>query len=446
MGTISVKLCLAVFTLSLLAGCANDSENDVVLSAQSLGEKESGDMRDRRGEIVIGATAPLSKPGSVVSGAVMLVAFSMATNEINAKGGILGKHLRVVVKDTAGLPHKGTSEAESLITEHKVVGIVGEYHSAVALAISDVAHRHHVPVIFVDTYVDAITASGYPEIFRIAPTSSFTAEMDAKWLAEVGDYNGDGKLVGVIIAENTDYGVGQAEKARKFFPEYGVAPIILYTDVPSSDFLDTVTEMKSLNHVPDAVFIKVTGESSLLLQARLINAGLGPSSETIVVANQVALDHTSYWENVPNGTYAVVPRVGPWKSTATEAGIEFAEKYYDTFGRWPEAYAFTAYDSLFLMADAIERAGNLDPDAMISALEQTDLELTAGVYSFPYGAENVPGGYIPRYMWHQWPHVPLLFLQYTKANQHSDDMAVVWPKKYRTISGKPIVRPDIQFK
>jgi branched-chain amino acid transport system substrate-binding protein len=92
------------------------------------------------------------------------------------------------------------------------------------------------------------------------------------------------------------------------------------------------------------------------------------------------------------------------------------------------------------MADAIERAGSLDPDAIIQALEETDMELAAGRYYFPYGIKNPPSGDVPDFMWHQWPDVPLLFLQYTEPNQHSDDVEVIWPAAYRTTDG-PIVQP-----
>ena len=93
------------------------------------------------------------------------------------------------------------------------------------------------------------------------------------------------------------------------------------------------------------------------------------------------------------------------------------------------------------MADAINRAGSLDPDAIIAALEETNFEGAAGTYSFPFGSANPPADAgEPVFMWHQWPEVPLLFLQYTESGQSSDDIAVIWPATYRTSDG-PVVRP-----
>jgi len=434
---------LLLLILSLVA-CQNGASNATVDSGSLPDDRCTPTDINQVDEVMIGATVPLSPPGSAASGEVMQVAFNIAVSDINAAGGILGKPVRLIIKDTAGQPELGTTVAKELITTDCVVAIVGEYHSAVALTINEVAHDYHIPVIFAETYSDDITAKGYPETFRIAPTSTFTAQMDAKWLAEVGDYNGDGKLFAVVVAENTDYGAGQIEKAQTWFPEFGIELAVVNIDdidVPSEQFEVAIAEIKGLNRTPDAIFIKVTGERSYHLQQQMTDAGLGPNADTIMVANQVALDHEAYWQNVPDGAFAVVPRIGPWSSIATDAGLEFAGKYSQTFDRWPEAYAFEAYDSLMLMANAIERASSLDTDAIIAALEKTDVPLTAGHYTFPYGSQNPAGGYVSDFMWHQWPDVPLLFLQYTAANQHPDEMKVIWPEGYRT-TDQAIIRSD----
>ncbi len=392
-------------------------------------------------EIVIGVTIPLSEPGAASAGQVMQTAFNFAIEDINAAGGVLGKQLRVIVGDTKGLPEEGTEVAEQLITQDCVVAIVGEYHSAVGLTVMEVAHQYRIPVIFAETYSDDITASGYPEVFRIAPTSTFTAQMDAKWLADVGDYNGNGIISAAIIAENTEYGVGQIDKAETWFPEFGITSEVIFVDLPTGDFSSVINAIRALEIMPDAILVKVTGETSYGLQRQIIEAGLAPNDQTMLVANQVALNHEEYWQQVPDGAYVVVPRIGPWRSTITDEGARFVQRYQEVFDRWPEPYAFEAYDSLRLIADAINRAGSLNPDPIIKALESADIELTSGQYSFPYGIENPAGGYVPEFMWHQWPDVPLLFLQYTAPNQHSNDMAVIWPSTYRTIAN-PIIRPS----
>ncbi|HSH02401.1 MAG TPA: ABC transporter substrate-binding protein [Anaerolineae bacterium] len=413
----------------------------LVVGCQGAGGVDRGEVIDtRRGacvlgglseaeEVVIGAIMPLSAPGAAGSGEVMKVAYEIAAEEINGEGGIGERPLRLVVRDTAGSPEVGSEVVRDLIENECVAGIVGEYHSAVGLAVNEIAHEYGVPIIFAETYNDDITAKGYAETFRIAPTSTFTAQMDGKWLAEVGDYNGDGLMLAVVIAEDSSYGEGQIERAETWFPEFGISLEVI---VVGDDFGGVAEAIGALRHKPDAIFIKVTGDDSYQVQNVLQAAGLGPNGTSLVVANQVALQGDAYWEAVPKGAYVVVPRIGPWATTVTAKGEAFVAKYQAVYDRWPEAYAFEAYDSLWLMADGIERANSLVGGEIVAALEETDLELAAGRYRFPYGSANPAGGYVPEFMWHQWPDVPLLFVQYTEIGQSPEEMAVIWPSLYRT--------------
>jgi len=436
--TFLLQIMLIVATLSLFA-CQQETPPEPV-STPIPGRCAATNVDDVK-KIPIGVMVPLSQPGSVAGGQAMEVAFNIALEDINASGGILGKPVHIIIGDTRGTPEVGTDVAEHLIADECVVALVGEFHSAVGLTIMEVAHKYHTPVIFAETYSDDITASGYPEVFRIAPASTFTAQMDAKWLAEVGDYNVDGNITAVIVAENTDYGTGQIEKVKKWFPEFGITPEVIMVDLPINDFSAVIADIQKLATIPDAVFVKVTGETSYILERQIIKASVAPNNQTILVANQVALDHETYWSEVPDGNFVVVPRIGPWASTATVIGFQFAEKYREINDRWPEPYAFESYDSLMLMANAINRAGTLEPDAIIKALEESDVELASGRYTFPYRSDNPAGGFVPEFMWHQWQDVPLLFLQYTAPNQNSSEMEVIWPSMYRTVN-MPIVRPN----
>lgn len=157
-----------------------------------------------------------------------------------------------------------------------------------------------------------------------------------------------------------------------------------------------------------------------------------PTAETICIANQVAINSEEFWTNVPDGNYCSFRKVGLVPSLANDVTLAFEEKYRERFDRFPESYALEAYDSLMLMANAIETAGSLDPDEIIAALEATDITLAQGRYHFPYGTQNPVPADQPDWMWHQWPDVAVLFLQYFEEGQSADDAAVVWPPQYQT--------------
>ena len=98
-----------------------------------------------------------------------------------------------------------------------------------------------------------------------------------------------------------------------------------------------------------------------------------------------------------------------------------------------------AYDSVLLVADAIERAGSTDPQAIVDALEQTSMVGSLGKYEFPYGSKNpVPAGQ-PSWLWHTWPEPALLLLEYTEKGQTADDAIVVWPESKQTTPGTAYV-------
>jgi len=387
-------------------------------------------------EVVIGAIYPLSRLNIMINGFAMQAATNLAVSAINAKGGIDGKALRVITYDSGSSPAQGALYAERLITLDCAVAIVGVFHSDVAQAVKAVAVQYHVPVIFADPYEDELTADQAPEVFRIAPTRTMLTEMMGKWLAEVGDYNQDGELTAVLLCDNSPMGLARIERAHRLLPTYGIALETFAVDLPTSDFSSIIARIVALPMLPDAIFLYTSDTETLKLLDALLAANIGPRRNTLLVTSLMALDETQFWQQVPEGTYTVALQIGPWPSTVPPLGQQFAQQFAQYFQRWPEAAAFEAYDAVWLIADAIERADSVSATDIIRALETTDLTLASGHYTFPYGAANPPDGQtVPSYMWHQWPDPPILYLQYTEVNQAAEQSTVIWPTTYRTING-----------
>ena len=112
--------------------------------------------------VKLGEVGPLSPPGGYADGQLMKDAAILATDEINAKGGVLGRQVTVSYQDTRGLPEEGTAAAERLTAQEKVTAIFGEFHSSVFLAEMEVAHKAGIPIIGVDVWALKITGKGYP--------------------------------------------------------------------------------------------------------------------------------------------------------------------------------------------------------------------------------------------------------------------------------------------
>jgi branched-chain amino acid transport system substrate-binding protein len=374
--------------------------------------------------VKIGAVAPLSAPGSVTGGTTMKAAFEIALEEINEAGGVLGKTAELVLVDTEGLPERGTAAMERLISQEGVAGVVGEYHSAVAMTEMEVANANNLPVVFAETWSDAITESQYPQVFRIAPMSSLTADTYVNFMESLGV-----KKI-VIMTENTSYGIDQAEQVTELAAAKGIEAVTFSADTGTQDFSGIVERIKAEN--PELIFVSVTGETSYNFEQQAAEGGIGPQ-DLPMICNQVAGDSEAFWANVPDGNLCIYTRVGLPKALYTPETVAFIDKYTAKTGKAEaESYAMEAYDSLKLMAQAINEAGSTDGDAIISALENISYDGALGTITFTYGNHNpIPEGVAAKW-WHQFPDPAITLVQYQEAGQDSADVPVVYPPAYET--------------
>lgn len=376
--------------------------------------------------IRIGGMAPLSAPGSVVGGEAMRDAMLIAQDDINAKGGVLGCDVEVVIGDTEGLPEKGKALMEKFITQDKVAGVGGAYHSSVGVASKDVANEHGVPVVFAETWNDTITGDKQKYIFRIAPLSSWASNTFWQFASLAPDV----KNV-AIITENTDYGIPAAQETEKGLKEKGIDSQTFSVDIGTQDFSGIIQRIKARD--PDFIIVLNTGEAAFNFTQQAADAGIGPQ-DVPMITGQDALESEAYWRNVPDGAMAFVQLVGLPESQYNDEAKAFAEKYRQKTGKTGvESYALEAYDSIKVLADAIAIAGSTDGDAIVEALESNHFQGTLGDIYFPYGTKKDPGADGKGdENWHQWPDVALIMLQYTEEGQTKNDAAIVWPDAYKT--------------
>ncbi|MCY3984539.1 MAG: ABC transporter substrate-binding protein [Roseovarius sp.] len=376
--------------------------------------------------IKIGGMAPLSAPGTVVGGEAMRDAMLIAEEDINAAGGVLGCDIDVVIGDTEGLPEKGTALMEKFITQDGVAAVGGGYHSSVGVAAKDVADARGVPVVFAETWNDTITGDKQKYVFRIAPLSSWASSTIWKHALEIPDVE---KVV--ILTENTDYGIPAAEETTKGLESGGREVVTFSVDIGTQDYAGIVQRIKAEN--PDMIIVLATGEAGYNFQQQASDAGIG-SQDIIFHAGQVSLESKAYWENVPDGLYAFVQRIGVPENLFTDEGKAFAAKYKERTGKAAvESYAMEAYDSIAIIAQAINEAGSTDGDAVVSALEAIEHNGTLGKIYFPYGSGKDPSedGRGDEW-WHQWPDVALTVIQYQEEGENSGEATIVWPDAYKT--------------
>ena len=377
-------------------------------------------------ETAIGGLAPLSAPGTVVGGEAMREAMLIAEEDLNAAGGVLGCKVKVVIADTEGLPEKAAAVMEKLITQDGAVAVGGGYHSSVGVASKDIANARGIPVVFAETWNDTITGDKQKYIFRIAPLSSWASSTIWKHALLV-----PGIEKAAILTENTDYGIPAAEETRNGLATGGVETVIFSVDIGTQDYAGIVERIKAED--PDIIITLATGEAGYNFAQQAADAGIGPQ-DLPFHAGQVSLESKSYWENVPDGNYAFVQRIGVPENLFNEKAKNFAAVYKERTGKAAvESYAMEAYDSIAIIAQAINEAGSTDGDAIVAALENISHDGTLGRIYFPYGTRKDPSvdGKGDEW-WHQWPDPALTVIQYQEEGQNSVDSPIVWPDAYKT--------------
>lgn len=376
--------------------------------------------------IKIGGLAPLSAPGTVVGGEAMRDAMMLAEADINAAGGVLGCDVEVVIGDSEGLPERAVAVMERLITQDGVAAVGGGYHSSVGVASKDVADARGIPVVFAETWNDTITGDKQKYIFRIAPLSSWASATIWQFALTLPDVE---KVV--ILTENTDYGIPASEETAKGLESGGVASTIFSVDIGTQDYAGIVERIKAEN--PNMIITLVTGEAAYNFTQQAADAGIGPL-DLPFVTGQDALESGAYWTNVPDGQYAFVQRIGVPETQFTEKGKAFAAAYKEKTGKSDvESYAMEAYDSIAILAQAMQEAESTDGDAIVAALESIEHEGTLGKIYFPYGTQKDPSDdNRGDEWWHQWPDPALTMIQYMEEGQTSTNAAIVYPDAYKT--------------
>ena len=361
--------------------------------------------------IRVGVTITQSPPGSVVQGTQVRDGLEVAQKIINDGGGVNGRPVELVIEDTQGIPEKARAAVEKLITRDKVVAITGEHQSSAALAGIEVAHRYHLPYVNTNGWSDEIRKKGYIEVFNPGNYNTRVAMAVADTMKQL-----KAKRV-VTFAENTDYGIGLAKLIGDQIKEQ--APNVDYKyetlDRAAKDFLPAILPLRA--RPPDVVIDTMLPPAAYIFMNQLYEQGIIPTRKTIFYDASGLADYPDFWQNVKEaGKGMLIFGLYHPKMTMPPLARKVADAYTAKTRNPPNRLLFQAADSLFLIAEAIKKAGSTEPDAMIKALEGIDYTGTRGRITF----SKEPG-----YKYHQWLDVPYVTFQLTEVNQKIEDAPLV---------------------
>ncbi|RMF91789.1 MAG: ABC transporter substrate-binding protein, partial [Nitrospinota bacterium] len=342
--------------------------------------------------ILIGVPLPFSPPGSISQGNEAKAGLELAAEMLNEQGGILGREVKLVFEDTLGIPERGRAAVEKLITKEKVVAIAGGNHSSVCMAMVEVAHRYNVPFVNVNCWADAIREKGYAQVFNTAVFNSRLAMAGADFIKGLGLKNV------VAFAENTDFGIGLAKNLETFLKEKAPAVNYRYNvlDREAKDFTPALLPLRQ--NRPEMVITILDPPAGYILINQLYELGIAPSRQTWLLDVDALAELPDFWDNVgEGGKYLLGVALFHPRMELTALGKTVRERHTKRTGREASRVVFQGFDALWVLADAIKRAGSTDAQAVITALEQSKLESTRGTIAF----DRKPGA-----TFHQWVEVP----------------------------------------
>jgi branched-chain amino acid transport system substrate-binding protein len=338
------------------------------------------------GTIKIGVNEPLT--GAVAaSGNFVTNGAKIAADEINAKGGILGSKLELVIEDNKSNPTEAVAAAEKLIVRDKVPVMMGAWSSTYTLAVMPKLMEYKVPMLVETSSSDKITVSGNPYVFRIAPTSGMEADAFASRVKGFKIHKAD------FLVVNNDWGKGSADVFSKMLKQQGASVGMVETmDASAQDLNAQLSKLKSSD--ADTLFV-TTAVEQLTLVLRQAQA-LGLKRQIITTGGSQSPDQLIEQAGpAANGSYHLLffppwfPEAAPNPTVAKAFVNEWKKRGY-TFAGLTEG--FRGYDGIQTIAAAITKAGKADPEAIRQALWQTQLTGLNGKIAFtkagPAGKES----------------------------------------------------------
>jgi len=335
-------------------------------------------------EIKVGVIYPLT--GSLAaSGAEMRSALELAADIVNngAKGipdlpfstggglpNLKGAKIKLIFADHQGNPQVGATEAERLITQEKVAVLVGSYNSNVTATASQVAERYKVPFVNPESSSQSLTLRGFKYFFRTTPHDEFFVHNAFEFLKEV-EAKKHIKIASVAtFSENTLFG-NEASKLQTRFAQSNGYNVVKQVTYPAKT-TQLTSEVQTLKAANPTVLIQNSYSEAILSMKTYKELGYLPD---MILANDAGFADTEFVKTLGKDAEYVVSRevwaldLAQKKPLIKQVNDLFNARYKINF-TGNSARSFTG---LMVTADAINRAGSTDAEAIRKALAETNI-------------------------------------------------------------------------
>lgn len=310
--------------------------------------------------IVIGLSAKITG-ADAANGDRMVKAATMAVDEINEAGGVLGRKVELRIEDDATDNAVALNVANLFAGQDDICSVVGPWNSGAILATESTYADAHIPFMGLGTNPSLLELNN-PYCFLVRANDTLMASCGASLvLDELG-----AQCVGIMYTTN-EFGTGAMEIIQAACEKAGIPCYSEAINIGDTDVTGQILELKQKNI--DTMVVWASDAEYVLTARQAYELGLDVN---VVASPAITMDQVRElcdpeWVE---GWYSVTDFVA---DTDDPDVIAFCEKYQAEYGdgQPAELYVADVYSSVKLMCDAIERAGSTDRDAIRDALEAT---------------------------------------------------------------------------
>ena len=295
----------------------------------------------------------------------------LAVQNINAKGGIIGRQVELFVGDDLCLPKNALIVASKLLI-HNVHAVIGHICSGATFAALDTYKNANIITISPSATNPDLTQSGdYPNFYRTI------ASDDTQALVQIEFVVNQLKLKRIaVIHDKSVYGKGLAEYAKEILKKIDKRKLVLFEGVSTGSINYTQFVQKIKKARADAVIYGGyhPGASKIVRQMRLKKieaiflSGDGIKDESFIVSSGKNAE----------GVYATAPK----DTSAIKMAVDVTRAYRAKYDEEPGAFFLNAYAAVVALANAIETAGSLDYDKVSKVLKSESVETPIGKIGF----------------------------------------------------------------
>ncbi len=351
------------------------------LAALCLALPGAGSAADT-GTIKIGALLSVTGPASFL-GAPEARTLEMLVEDLNAKGGIAGRKVALVVKDTAGSPEKAISFAKQLVDEEQVFAIIGPATSGETMAVKPIAQQART-ILLSCAAAEAIVSPVAPWVFKTAQKDSHAIVQIFRQMKKMGVTR-----IGVL-SSNTGFGKAGKDAIAKLAPEHGIQIVAdeVY-DKAATDLTAEVTKVKAANVQAILNWSIEPAQSIVLKNVRQVGLAIpvfqshGFANIQYVKAAGAAAEGVIF-----PASRVIVAEALPDGHPQKAVLLAYKKAYEARYHEDASAFGGYAHDALLLLASAVRTAG-ADREKVRAALEETKGFVgTSGVFTFSAADHN----------------------------------------------------------